>query len=50
MTGRELIVYILENHLENISITDKNFMNLITVEKAAIKFNVGIETTKVWYV
>lgn len=49
MTGRELIVYILENNLENVSITDESFMNLISVEEAAIKFNVGVETIKVWY-
>jgi hypothetical protein len=50
MTGRELIIYILQNGLENVSITDKNFLNLITVEQAAVKFNVGVETIKVWYV
>lgn len=50
MTGRDLIVYILQNHLEDVSITDDRFMNLITVEEAAMKFDVGVETVKVWYV
>ena len=50
MTGRELIIYILQNNLENVSITDENFLNLITVEQAAVKFNVGVETVKIWHV
>lgn len=50
MTGRELIIYILQNKLENVSITDTNFLNLLTVEEAAIRFNVGVETVKIWHV
>lgn len=50
MTGRDLIIYILQNNLENVSITDANFLNLITVEQAAVKFNVGVETVKIWHV
>ena len=44
MTGRELIIYILENRLE-----DKKISWFMTVEEAAVKFKVGVETVKVWY-
>ena len=44
MTGRDLIVYILENRLE-----DEVLSWFMTVEEAAIKFNVGVETVKLWY-
>lgn len=50
MNGRELIIYILQNNLEDVSITDPNFFDVITVEQAAVKFNVGVETVKIWYV
>lgn len=50
MTGRELIIYILSNGLEDEPIfKDGRFVGLLTVEEAAIKFNVGVETVKAWY-
>lgn len=50
MTGRELIMYILENHLEDEQVyKDGKLMGFLTVEEAALKFNVGPETIKVWY-
>lgn len=44
MTGRDLIIYILENNLEN-----EKLSWFISVEEAAVKFNVGVETIKLWY-
>lgn len=49
MTGRDLIVYILENHLEDKPIFENGmFIGVISVEEAAVKFGVGVETVKVW--
>lgn len=51
MTGRELMLYILENGLEDeIVIKDGIFVWLMSDEEAAVKFNVGVETVKAWYV
>ena len=45
MTGRELIVYILNNHLEDRPVfEDGKFIGFITVEEAAIKMGVGVAT------
>ena len=45
ITGRELILYILENKLEDSPvILDGGFLNLITVEQAAVEAKVGVET------
>lgn len=50
MTGRELIVYILENHLEDQLIcADGKIIGFLTLEEAAEKFNVGTETVRLWY-
>ena len=47
MTGRDLIIYILENHLENEPIyKDGSFIGFMTEADAAIKFGVGIATVK----
>ena len=49
MTGRELIIYILENHLENISINDEHFfIGFISEAKLAESFDVGIDTIRAW--
>lgn len=49
MTGRDLILYILENNLEDELVFNKGkllgFMNAV---EAATKFNVGLSTIKVW--
>lgn len=51
MTGRELILYILENNLENeVVIKDGIFIWLMSEDEAAVKFGVGVETVKAWYV
>lgn len=43
MTGKELIIYILENNLEN-----ETVLNVMTVDEAAVKYEVGVETIKAW--
>ena len=46
MTGRDLIIYILQNHLEDTEIlTDSNHM-FLTVEEAAVKYGTGVATIK----
>ena len=50
MTGRELILYILENNLENEEvIKDGMFIWMMSEEEAAVKFNVGIATIRAWF-
>ena len=49
MTGRDLIIYILENHLEDEEFfKDGKIPGLLTYEEAAIKFAVGKETIIAW--
>ena len=50
MTGRDLILYILENHLEDEEIfKDDKIIGFLTIDEVAIKFGVGIETVIAWY-
>ena len=45
MTGRELIVYIMQNHLEDEPIyKNGTFIGLLTVHQAAVKMGVGPAT------
>lgn len=47
MTGRELIIYILENGLEDEPVfKDGKFIGFITIGEAAAKMNVGSATVK----
>lgn len=49
MTGRDLIIYILSNRLEDEPIfKDGKVLGFMTEVEAASKFNVGIATIKVW--
>lgn len=49
ITGRDLIIYILENHLEDEPIfTDGQFMGFYTAEKFAELYGYGVETVKTW--
>lgn len=49
MTGRDLIIYILENNLEDEPIfNDGKPMGFMTTEETATKFDVGIATVFVW--
>ena len=50
MTGRELIIYILENNLEDKPVfEDGKILGLMTVEEAALKFGVGSATIITWF-
>lgn len=52
MSGRELIIYILENNLENEEIFIDDAMKLpglLTLEEAAVKMNSGVSTVQTLY-
>ena len=50
MTGRELIMFILRNNLEDEIVIENNiFFGLMTEKEASIKFGVGEATIKAWY-
>ncbi|MBR6641696.1 MAG: helix-turn-helix domain-containing protein [Clostridia bacterium] len=49
MTGRELIIYILENNLENeLIFNNDKILGFMTVPEAAVLFGVGPHTIEVW--
>ena len=49
MTGRDLILYILENNLEDELIFDKGkLIGFMDITTAAEKFEVGLSTVKAW--
>lgn len=49
MTGRDLIIYILSNGLEDEPVfKNGKVLGFMTEVEAAAKFNVGIATIKVW--
>ena len=50
MTGRELIIYILQNELEDKEIfVDFKSLSIIPAIEYAIKNNVGLATVLTWY-
>ena len=50
ITGRDLIIYILQNNLENEPvIKDGKIIGLMTVEEAAAKWDVGVSTVVAYY-
>ena len=50
MTGRDLIIYILSNGLEDEPLyEDGKLLGFMTAMEAAIKFNVGVSTIRVWF-
>jgi len=50
MTGKELILYILQNNLEDAVVLDGCFfVGFMTEEEVAVKFNVGLATVRAWY-
>lgn len=50
VTGKELIIYILQNKLENEEVfKNDGFLDFLTEEETAAKFNVGIETMRLWH-
>ena len=49
MLGRDLIMYILQNNLENEPVFNKGrLLGFMTVEEAAVKFEVGEATIWLW--
>lgn len=49
MTGRDLIIYILSNGLENEPVVkDGKLIGFMTVDEAAAEMNVGSATIHVW--
>ena len=49
MTGRDLIIYILSNNLEDEPVfLDNGFLNLLSEVEMANKHDVGIATVKAW--
>lgn len=49
MTGRDLIIYILSNGLEDEPVfKNGKVLGFMTEVEAAAKFNVGIATIRVW--
>ena len=50
MTGKDLIIYILENNLENeVVLKDGVFVGFMDEGEAAIRFDVGVWTIRAWY-
>lgn len=49
MTGRDLILYILQNNLEDKQVfEDGKFIGFMTETEAAVKFKVGVSTVRAW--
>lgn len=49
MTGRDLIIYILQNNLEDQPVYDNGkLLGFMTTSEAAVKFGVGPYTIDVW--
>lgn len=49
MTGRDLMIYIIENHLEDKDVIEQGkLIGFMTEEEAAVKFGVGTTTIRVW--
>lgn len=50
MTGKDLILYILQNNLEDtVVFGDDFFSGFMTIREAAVKYEVGEATIRVWY-
>ena len=49
MNGRDLIIYIMENKLEDQEVFQNGkLLGFMTPTEAAVKYSVGVETVKVW--
>lgn len=49
MTGKDLIIYILKNNLEDEPVfIDGMILGFLTVEEAAVKLGVGVSTIYIW--
>lgn len=50
MTGRDLIIYILQNNLEDEPVfKDGKILGFLTQEETALKFGVTSATIELWY-
>ena len=50
MTGRELIIHILQNNLEDKQLFENGeLLGFMTDVEAAMKFGVGLQTVRLWY-
>lgn len=50
MTGRDLIIYILENNLEDKPVIENDkLLGFMNVHETALKFGVGTATIELWY-
>ena len=50
MTGKDLIIYILEHNLENeVMFENGHFLGLLTATELAVKLDVGPRTIEMWY-
>lgn len=51
MTGREIVIYIMQNGLEDEEVFKNGiFIGLMDEKEAALKFNVGTSTIRTWWV
>lgn len=49
MTGRDLIIFILENKLEDeLVFEDGRIVGFMTINEAAVKLDTGVATVKAW--
>lgn len=49
MKGRDLIIYILENNLEDQEVfANGELLGFMSIEMAALKFEVGTSTIRTW--
>lgn len=49
MTGKDLIIYILQNNLEDKPVFENGrLLGFMTVTEAAVKFEVGVGTVTAW--
>jgi hypothetical protein len=50
MTGRDLIIYILQNNLEDKPVFENGrLLDFMNIQEAALKFGVGTATVEFWY-
>lgn len=50
MTGRDLIIYILQNNLEDKPVFENGkLLGFMNVDETALKFGVGRATIELWY-
>lgn len=49
ITGKDLIIYILENNLENAPVFNNGrFLMFSTINETAVRFNTGPTVVKIW--